>query len=140
MSTKEHYFLKEICLNVLCLDKSVKFVAAVDNKGKLLAAEFNKYKFFGNNDTLNIKSSFFYLHYLIPALSHQRVMKSSSKSPHNKNVFLFDLADLGNSVYMAVTALTQKKDKYLCVYLELYQSSSEIIAQEEIITKITDIL
>ena len=140
MSTKEHYFLKEICLNALCLDKSVKFVAAVDNKGKLLAAEFNKYKFFGNNDTLNIKSSFFYLHYLIPALSHQRVMKSSSKSPHNKNVFLFDLADLGNSVYMAVTALTQKKDKYLCVYLELYQSSSEIIAQEEIITKITDIL
>jgi hypothetical protein len=127
-------------LSALCLDKSVKFVAAVDNKGKLLAGEFNKYKFFGNDDTLNIKSSFFYFHYLIPALSHQRVMKSSSKSTHNKNVFLFDLADLGNSIYMAVTPLTQKKDRYLCVYLELYQSSSEIIAQEEIITKITDIL
>jgi hypothetical protein len=118
----------------------VKFVGAVDSDGKLLAGGFNKYKFFGNNDTLTIKSGFFYLRYLIPALNHQQVMKSSSESTHNKNVFLFDLADLGNAVYLAVTALTEKKDRYLCVYLELYQSSSEIIAQEEIISKISDIL
>ena len=140
MSTEEHNFLKEICLSALCLDKSVKFVGAVDSDGKLLAGGFNKYKFFGNNDTLTIKSGFFYLRYLIPALNHQQVMKSSSESTHNKNVFLFDLADLGNAVYLAVTALTEKKDRYLCVYLELYQSSSEIIAQEEIISKISDIL
>jgi len=118
----------------------VKFVGAVDSDGKLLAGGFNKYKFFGNNDTLTIKSGFFYLHYLIPALNHQQVMKSSSESTRNKNVFLFDLADLGNAVYLAVTALTEKKDRYLCVYLELCQSSSEIIAQEEIISKISDIL
>ena len=140
MSTEEHNFLKEICLSALCLDKSVKFVGAVDSDGKLLVGGFNKYKFFGNNDTLTIKSGFFYLRYLIPALNHQQVMKSSSESTHNKNVFLFDLADLGNAVYLAVTALTEKKDRYLCVYLELYQSSSEIIAQEEIISKISDIL
>ena len=138
--TKELNFLKEICLSALCLDKSVKFVGAVDSNGKLLFGAFNKYKFFGNNDTLTIKSSFFYLHYLIPALNHQQVMKSSPESTQNKNVFLFDLADLGNSVYLAVTALTEKKDAYLCVYLELHQSSSEIIAHEEIISKISDIL
>ena len=62
-----------------------------------------------------------------------------NKSIHNKNVFLFDLADLGNAVYLAVTPLTEKKDRYLCVYLELY-STSEIIAHEEIISKISDIL
>lgn len=140
MSTKERNFLKEICLSALCLDNSVKFVGAVDSNGKLLAGGFNKYKFFGNNAILTIKSSFFYLHYLIPALNHQQVMKSSSEPIHNKNVFLFDLADLGNAVYLAVTALTEKKDRYLCVYLELYQSSSEIIAHEEIISKISDIL
>lgn len=140
MSTKEHTFLKEICLSALCLDKSVKFVGAVDSDGKLLAGEFNKYKFFGNNDTLTIKSSFFYLHYLIPALNHQQVIKSSGELSNNKNVFLFDLADLGKAVYLAVTALTEKKDRYLCLYLELYQSSSEIIAHEEIISKISDIL
>jgi hypothetical protein len=140
VSTKEHTFLKEICLSAVCLDKSVKFVGAVDSDGKLLAGGFNKFKFFGNNDTLTIKSSFFYLHYLIPALNHQQVMKSSSESTHNKNVFLFDLADLGNAVYLAVTALTEKKDRYLCVYLELYQSTSEIIAHEEIISKISDII
>jgi hypothetical protein len=140
VSTKEHTFLKEICLSALCLDKSVKFVGAVDSDGKLLAGEFNKYKFFGNNDTLTIKSSFFYLHYLIPALNHQQVIKSSGELSNNKNVFLFDLADLGKAVYLAVTALTERKDRYLCLYLELYQSSSEIIAHEEIISKISDIL
>jgi hypothetical protein len=140
VSIKEHTFLKEICVSALCLDKSVKFVGAVDSDGKLLAGEFNKYKFFGNNDTLTIKSSFFYLHYLIPALNHQQVIKSSGELCNNKNVFLFDLADLGEAVYLAVTALTERKDRYLCLYLELYQSSSEVIAHEEIISKISDIL
>jgi hypothetical protein len=140
VTLKEHNFLKEICLSALCLDKNVKFVGAVDSDGKLLAGEFNKYKFFGNNDTLTVKSSLFYVHYLIPALKHQQVTNEpSNRSIHNKNVFLFDLADLGNAVYLAVTPLTEKKDRYLCVYLELY-STSEIIAHEEIISKISDIL
>jgi hypothetical protein len=140
VTLKEHSFLREICLSALCLDKNVKFVGAVDSDGKLLAAEFNKYKFFGNNDTLTVKSSLFYVHYLIPALKHRQVTNEpSNKSIHNKNVFLFDLADLGNAVYLAVTPLTEKKDRYLCVYLELY-STSEIIAHEEIISKISDIL
>lgn len=140
MTLKEHNFLREICLSALCLDKNVKFVGVVDSDGKLLAGEFNKYKFFGNNDTLTVKSSLFYVHYLIPALKHQQVTNEpSNRSIHNKNVFLFDLADLGNAVYLAVTPLTEKKDRYLCVYLELY-STSEIIAHEEIISKISDIL
>jgi hypothetical protein len=140
VTLKEHNFLKEICLSALSLDKNVKFVGAVDSDGKLLAGEFNKYKFFGNNDTLTVKSSLFYVHYLIPALKHQQVTNEpSNRSIHNKNVFLFDLADLGNAVYLAVTPLTEKKDRYLCVYLELY-STSEIIAHEEIISKISDIL
>jgi hypothetical protein len=140
VTLKEHNFLKEICLNALCLDKNVKFVGAVDSYGRLLAGEFNKYKFFGNNDSLTVKSSIFYLHYLIPALKHQQVTNEPSNgSIHKKNVFLFDLADLGNAVYLAVTPLTEKKDRYLCVYLELY-STSEIIGDEEIISKISDIL
>jgi hypothetical protein len=140
VTLKEHNFLREICLSALCLDKNVKFVGVVDSDGKLLAGEFNKYKFFGNNDTLTVKSSLFYVHYLIPALKHQQVTNEpSNRSIHNKNVFLFDLADLGNAVYLAVTPLTEKKDRYLCVYLELY-STSEIIAHEEIISKISDIL
>ena len=140
LTIKEHNFLKEICLTALCLDKNVKFVGAVDNKGKLLAGEFNKYKFFGNSDTLTIKSSIFYLHYLIPALDHQQTMKSSyTKLIHSNNVSLFDL---GDAIYLAVTPLTERKDRYLCVYLELYSSSpsSQIIAHEEIISKISDIL
>ena len=145
MSIKEHNFLKETCLTALCLDKNVKFVGAVDNNGKLLAGEFNKYKFFGNNDTLTIKSSIFYLHYLIPALNNQQNIKQSgTKSIQKNNVVLFDLADLGGSIYLAVTPLTEIKDRYLCLYIELYSSSSSpssgIISHEEIISKISDIL
>ena len=132
-------------MTALCLDKNVKFVGAVDNNGKLLAGEFNKYKFFGNNDTLTIKSSIFYLHYLIPALNNQQNIKQSgTKSIQKNNVFLFDLADLGGSIYLAVTPLTEIKDRYLCLYIELYSSSSSpssgIISHEEIISKISDIL
>jgi hypothetical protein len=140
VTLKEYNFLKEISFSALCLDKNIKFVGAVDSNGKLLAGEFNKYKFFGNNDVLTIKSSIFYLHYLIPALNHQQVIKkSSSRSIHNENVFLFDLADLSNAAYLAVTPLTEKKDRYLCIYLEL-DSSSETIAHEEIISKLSEIL
>jgi hypothetical protein len=50
MNKKRHNFLKEICLTALFVDKSIKFAAAVDNKG------FNKG--FKDNNTL-IKSSIF---------------------------------------------------------------------------------
>ena len=140
MTLKEHNFLREISLSALCLDKNIRFAGAVDSNGKLLAGEFNKYKFFGNKETLTIKSSIFYLHYLLPALNHQQVIKKSgSKSIHNKSVFLFDLADLGNAAYLAVTPLTEKKDRYLCIYFELY-SQSEITVHEDIISKLSDIL
>jgi hypothetical protein len=121
----------------------VRFVGVVDNNGKLLAGEFNKFKFFGNNDSLSIKSSIFYIHYLTPALNHQKIMKNPGpKSIRNNNVFLFDLADLGDCIYLAVTPLTEKKDRYLCIYFELSASSpsSQIISHEEIISKISDIL
>jgi hypothetical protein len=82
---------------------------------------------------------------LIPALNNQQNIKQSgTKSIQKNNVFLFDLADLGGSIYLAVTPLTEIKDRYLCLYIELYSSSSSpssgIISHEEIISKISDIL
>ena len=115
MTENEHDFLKEICLNALSADKKVGFVAAVDNNGKLLAGEFNKSRFFKSSNTL-IKSSVFYLHYLIPAIRQQE--EGYSHNTIYNNIFHYNLADLGNTVYLAVIALTEKKDRYICIYLE----------------------
>jgi len=58
-------------LTALSVDKSIKFAAVVDNKGKLLAGEYNsKHRSFKDNNTL-IKSSIFYLHHLTPTIIQQ---------------------------------------------------------------------
>ena len=140
ISKKEHSFLKKICLTALSVDKSLKFAAAVDNNGKLLAGEYNRRQFFKNiNNTVMIKSSIFYLHYLIPALRQQeaRTDCSSLDITNNKNMFHLKLEELGNNVYLVVTALADKKDRYLCVYVESYPSS-KILSYRQIISKISN--
>jgi hypothetical protein len=140
LTEKERNFLKEICLAALSADKqNVMFVAAVDNNGKLLAAEYNRRQFFKNiNNTVMIKSSIFYLHCLIPAIKQQqfRTDCSSLDSTHD-NMFRLKLEDLGNSVYLVVTALTEKKDRLLCMYVESFPSS-KVMSYGQIISKISN--
>jgi hypothetical protein len=56
---------------------------------------------------------------LIPALRQQeaRTDCSSVDISNNKNMFHLKLEELENNVYLVVTALADKKDTYLCVYL-----------------------
>jgi hypothetical protein len=121
LTENEYNFLREICLNALSADKNVVFVAVVDNNAKLLAGEFNKYNFFKNNKTL-IKSSVFYSHYLIPAIREQQeeyyYYSHDTIHNNNKNTFHCNVADLGNTVYLAVITLTEKRDRYVCIYLK----------------------
>lgn len=139
LAEEEYNFLREICLAALSADKkNLKFVAAVDENGKLLVGEYNKSQFFKNNNTVLIKSSIFYLHYLIPAIKQQ--CKTDCSSFHNliynNNMFHFKLEDLGNNVYLLVTVLTEKKDRYLCMYVESYPSP-KIISYGQIISKMS---
>jgi hypothetical protein len=118
LTENEYNFLKEICLNALSADKNVGFVAVVDNNGKLLAREFNKSSFFKSSNTL-IKSSVFYSHYLIPAIrEHEEVLFTSAILNNNNNIFYSNVVDLGNTVHLAVIALTEKKDRHVCIYLK----------------------
>jgi hypothetical protein len=117
LTENEHNFLKEICLNALSADKNVGFVAVIDNNGKLLAGEFNKSRFFKSSNTL-IKSSIFYSHYLIPVIRQQEEDYSHDNIHNDKNTFHSNLVDLGNTLYLAVIALTEKKDRYVCIYLK----------------------
>jgi hypothetical protein len=56
---------------------------------------------------------------LIPALRQQeaRTDCSSVDISNNKNMFHLKLEELENNVYLVVTALADKKDTYLCVYV-----------------------
>jgi hypothetical protein len=51
-------------------------------------------------------------------------------------MFHFKLEDLGNNVYLLVAALTEKKDRYLCMYVESYPSP-KIISYGQIISKMS---
>lgn len=139
LAEEEYNFLREICLAALSADKkNLKFVAAVDENGKLLVGKYNKSQFFKNNNNVLIKSSIFYLHYLIPAIKQQ--CKTDCSSFHNliynNKMFHFKLEDLGNNVYLLVTVLTEKKDRYLCMYVESYPSP-KIISYGQIISKMS---
>jgi hypothetical protein len=140
LTKKERNFLKEICLAALSADKQkVMFVAAIDDNGKLLAAEYNRRQFFKNiNNSVMIKSSIFYLHYLIPAIKQPqfRIDCSSRDTIHDKMLRL-KLEDLGNSVYLVVAALTENKDRFLCIYVESFPSS-KIMSYGQIISKISN--
>jgi hypothetical protein len=140
LAEEEYNFLREICLAALSADKkNLKFVAAVDENGKLLVGEYNKSQFFkNNNNSLLIKSSIFYLHYLIPAIKRQCKTDCSSFHDliHNDNMFHFKLKDLGNNVYLLVAVLTEKKDRYLCMYVESYPSP-KVISYGQIISKMS---
>lgn len=138
---EEHDFLKGICLAALSADrKNVKFVAAVDENGKLIAGEYGGQFFKNINNTAMIKSSIFYLHYLIPALRQNEVRKdcpSQDPTKDNNMFHLTKLQDLGDNVYLVVTQLTEKKDRYLCMYMECYPSS-KIMTYGQIISKISN--
>ena len=129
---EDYDFLKEICLAALSADKkSVRFAAVVDNNGKLLAGEYTRNRFFKNNyDLAIIKSSIFYVYYLIPAI------KQSQQESKEGFSSLLNLEDLGNNVYLVVTALIEKKDRFLCMYVESYPSS-KIITYGQIISKMS---
>jgi hypothetical protein len=131
----EHDFLNEICLAALSADKkSVRFAAVVDDNGKLLAAEYARNRFFENNyDSVIIKSSIFYLYYLIPAIKQCQQQQKSREGFFSS---LLNLEDPGNNVYLVVTTLTERKDRYLCIYVQSYPSS-KIITYGQIISKMS---
>ena len=99
---------------MLSADKSTRFVGIIGSKdGKLLAGEYNKYSYF--DSTTLIESNNFYRTYLLPAIKIREKVKTGltlrSEAVH------FKLPDLGDNVYLAITPLTDRQDRLLCMYL-----------------------
>ena len=116
MVEREHNFLQGICLIALSVDKKIVFVGVVDDNGKLLAG---KYRQNIKDDTCLFKSSLFYSALVIPGLNICKKSVSAGKT----HVKLLEL----DNIKLAITPLAEKKDKYLCIYLQPSASYKEII-------------
>jgi hypothetical protein len=60
-----------------------------------------------------IKSSIFYLHYLIPTILKQQKDRTEycfhDYVHNNNNIFHFNVSDIDNNVYLVITPLTEKE-------------------------------
>ena len=118
-------FLHGICYIVLCVDSRIKFVGIVDGNGKLLIGkyreEIRKQKENVGQDICNIKSSLFYTSLVLPGL---KIYKRRVKKVRVKDTFKVVEFD---KIKLAISPLSCRLDKYLCVYLEPSASYEEII-------------
>jgi hypothetical protein len=124
---EERNFLHEICLTVLCVSKDVKFAGVVDNNGKLLVGEYRKNvpTPLVRSDSINIqKSNSFFLSYLAPAIKGRNFDSEPGKVHFKLTEF--------NNVKLATTSLTNRNDRYLCVYLESLSTSYQEIMSKVI--------
>jgi hypothetical protein len=144
-------FFEEICLTSLYATKAVKFAAVVDSNGKMVTGKFSK--FHGCECSMKIDNGSkcvgggfsFYHHYLIPALndkapicwldwstnkSHFELTEISNREEDNHN------SNNSGKVLLAVTPLTETKDKFLCIYLQMPSQSSN--QRQQIMSRLCD--
>jgi len=122
----EGEFLKKVCLNVFASAKRARFVGVVDQDGKLLLGKY-RHRSEKDSSALLIKSSIFCSHYLIPTIKKNRDANKFRKSMSYDIIEeeleepCFELLDLpgGDTMKLIITPLTNRYDRYLCVYLEL---------------------
>jgi hypothetical protein len=118
-------FLHGICYIVLCVDSRIKFVGIVDCNGKLLIGkyreEIRKQKEDVGQDICNIKSSLFYTSLVLPGLKIYKRRVRKVKVKDSFKVVEFD------KIKLAISPLSCRLDRYLCVYLEPSASYEEII-------------
>jgi len=118
-------FLHGICYIVLCVDSRIKFVGIVDSNGKLLIGkyreEIRKQKENVGQDICKIKSSLFYTSLVLPGL---KIYKRRVKRVRVKTSFKVVEFD---KIKLAISPLSCRLDRYLCVYLEPSASYEEII-------------
>jgi hypothetical protein len=122
----EGEFLKKVCLNVFASAKRARFVGVVDQDGKLLLGKY-RHRSEKDSSALLIESSIFCSHYLIPTINKNRDANKFRKSMSYDIIEeeleepCFELLDLpgGDTMKLIITPLTNRHDRYLCVYLEL---------------------
>jgi hypothetical protein len=133
----------------------VKFAAVVDSKGKLILAKFKKFNLYNHSasisslprvldgsqqqqdQTLLTQSCHSFCHeHLMPTLK-DITNRSYREQYSNKTHFEITEIDKNIGLKLAVTPLTESRDKYLCLYLQL-PPEMRTDGHEQIILKLTD--
>ena len=154
---EEADFFHEICLISLYASRAVKFAAVVDSKGKLILAKFKKFHIHSHrasllsapkipdgsqqqqDQTLLPQSchSFYYEH-LMPTLN-DITNRSCRERYSNKAHFEITEIDKNIGLKLAVTPLTESRDKYLCLYLQVPPDMPND-GHQQIISKLTNVI
>ena len=133
-------FLHEACLTALFSNRLVKFASILDNNGKLIIAEYRKgiQNFWRtdfvseNNYDSHASSYLFHIDYLVPAIEKIRSCSLESTKEHQQKPeeeIHFEIVEINDDVRLAIAQLNERKDKYLCVYIQSSASSQEIISK-----------
>ena len=117
-----HYGL---CYIVLCIDPKIRFVGIVDGNGKLQIGKYREgieqQKVAKGQDHYNIKSSLFFSSLVLPGI---RIFnKNIRKTRNSTSIKVVQF----NKVKLAIAPLSEKMERYLCIYLEPSASYEEII-------------
>ena len=141
-------FFEEICLTSLYATKAVKFTAVVDSNGKVVTGKVRRINGYGREDSAKMANSSkwtgrgysFYHNYLIPSLNNRATicwLDWSSNKSRFEIVETVEHEQYNNSkMLLAITPLTQRKDKFLCIYLQI---PSQISGQhQQIMSRICD--
>jgi len=127
-------FFEEICLTSLYASKAVRFTAVVDSKGKLILGKFrrsNTRRQLGilpySIGILDDSEQQFFLRQSCHSFYHAQLdstlhdVTSRSYYEECSDKAHFEITEIDNNIgaKLAVTALTERRDRYLCVYLEL---------------------
>jgi hypothetical protein len=154
---EEADFFHEICLMALYASRSVKFAAVVDSKGKLILAKFKKFNMYSHrvgisstprildgsqqqqDQTLLTQSCHSFCHdHLMPTLK-DITSRSYREQYSNKAHFEITEIDKNIGLKLAVTPLTESRDKYLCLVLQLPQEMPTD-GHQQIISKLTNVI
>ena len=149
---EEADFFHEICLISLYASRAVKFAAVVDSKGKLILAKFKKFhiqshrasfisapKIQQQDQTLLSQSCFsFCYEHLVPTLKD---ITNRSYREQYLNKAHFEITEINKNIglKLAVTPLTESRDKYLCLYLQL-PPEMRIGGHQQIISKLSNVI
>jgi hypothetical protein len=114
-----------LCYIVLCIDPKIRFVGIVDGNGKLQIGKYREgieqQKMGKGQDHYNIKSSLFFSSLLLPGIKIFNKNMRETRNSTSIKVVQF------NKVKLAIAPLSEKIERYLCIYLEPSASYEEII-------------
>ena len=133
-------FLHEVCLTALFSNRVVKFAAVLDSNGKLLVGEFRKgfqsswqADFISDNNYHHDPSYLFYLDYLVPAINKRKLCCAGNgeeeEQQGQQQEIHFEITEIDDNVRLAMAPLTERNDKYLCIFLESSAPYQEILSK-----------